>query len=143
VNLVRTITAALIGRVETENSWEVCRQRAVDLSIKAKGMLSADSAARVFVQKVQTMASKITASPSREFSVQRYASVMGDSIRTIEYEAVERSGVTIADLNGLVASLPGHQWLLASNDDLNEIIRRLKQNVILRSARDGSGPLDR
>jgi len=94
----------------------MCRQRAVDLSIKAKGMLSADSEARAFVKKIQDMAVKITASPSREFSIQRYASVMGDAIRTIEYEAVLRSGVTIAELNGLVASLPGHQWLLASRD---------------------------
>ncbi len=112
VNLVRTITAALVGRTETQNSWEVCRQRAMEFTTKAITMLSSDSVGQVFLREIQAAAKKITEPPPREFSIQRYASVMGDSIRTLEHEAVERSGVSIDELNSFVASLPGHQWLL-------------------------------
>jgi hypothetical protein len=40
---------------------------------------------------------------------------MGDSIQDIEYEAVLRSGISMDELNHLVVSLPGHQWLLFHN----------------------------
>lgn len=46
-----------------------------------------------------------------------HASVWGDSIIDIEYEAVVRNGASIDELNNLVASLPSHQWLLSSNPD--------------------------
>ena len=63
----------------------------MEFTTKAIAMLSPDSAGRVFVREIQAAAEKITEPPSREFSIQRYASVMGDSIRTLEHEAVERS----------------------------------------------------
>jgi len=114
VNLVRTITAAIVGLTETQNSWKVCRQRAKELTTKAMRMLAPDSEGQVFVKGLFAIAEKITKSPFREIPIQRYASVWGDSILDIEYEAVMRSGVSIDELNNLVASLPGHQWLISA-----------------------------
>jgi len=115
VNLVRTITAAIVGLTETQNSWEVCRQRAMELTTEAMRMLTPDSEGQVFVKGLFARAEKITKSPSREIPIQRYASVWGDSILDIEYEAVMRSGVSIDELNNFVASVPGHQWLTSAH----------------------------
>ena len=115
VNLVRTITAAIVGLTETANSWEVCRQRTMELTTKAMRMLAADSEGQVFVKGLFASAEKIAKSPSREIPIQRHASVWGDSILDIEYEAVVRSGVSIDELNNLVASMPGHQWLISAH----------------------------
>jgi len=115
VNLVRTITAAIVGFTETQNSWEVCRQRAMELATKAMKMLTSDSEGQVFVKELFARAEKITASPPREIPIQKYASVWGDSILDIEYEAVMRSGVSIDELNNFVASVPGHQWLISAH----------------------------
>ncbi|MFC1825955.1 hypothetical protein ACFLYZ_01005 [Thermodesulfobacteriota bacterium] len=115
VNLVRTITAAIVGFTETQNSWEVCRQRAMELATKAMRMLTSDSEGQVFVKELFARAEKITASPPREIPIQKYASVWGDSILDIEYEAVMRSGVSIDELNNFVASVPGHQWLISAH----------------------------
>jgi len=112
VNLVRTITAALIGLTETQNSWEMCRQKAIEYLTKAMPMFSADSDGQVFVKGLLDKAARITEPPPRKISIQRYASVMGDTILAIEHEAIVRSGVSIDDLNNCVVSLPGHQWLL-------------------------------
>ena len=113
VNLVRTITAAMVGLTETQSSWEVCRQRAVELASKAMTMFSPDSDGRLFVKALLAMAVKINKPPPREIRIQQYASVMGDTILDIEHQALMRSGVSIDDLNNCVATLPGHQWLLS------------------------------
>jgi hypothetical protein len=113
VNLVRTVTAAIVGLTETQNSWEVCRQRAMELATRAMRMLAPDSEGQVFVKGLFARAEKITKSPSREIPIQRHASVWGDTILEIEYEAVVRSGVTIDELNNFVRSMPGHQWLVS------------------------------
>ncbi|MGD2028344.1 MAG: hypothetical protein PVG86_00295, partial [Desulfobacterales bacterium] len=115
VNVVRTITAAMIGLTETHSSWEVCRQRAMDLAAAAMTMVSTDAEGQIFMNGLITMIENITESPHREIRIQRYASVMGDSIQDIEYEAVLRSGISMDELNHLVVSLPGHQWLLFHN----------------------------
>ena len=113
INLVRTITAAIVGLTETQNSWEVCRQRAVELATKAMTMFSSDSDGRIFVKALLAMAAGITKPPPRKIRIQQYASVMGDTILALEHQALVRSGVSIDDLNNCVATLPGHQWLLA------------------------------
>ena len=112
VNLVRTITAAIVGLTETQSSWEVCRQRAVELATKAMTMFAPDSDGRIFVKALLAMAAKVTEPPPRKIRIQQYASVMGDTILAIEHQALVRSGVSIDDLNNCVAALPGHQWLL-------------------------------
>jgi hypothetical protein len=113
VNVVRTITAAIIGLTETHSSWGVCRRRATELTTAAMTMVSSDTQGQIFMNGLLTMIKNITESPHREIQIQRYASVMGDSINHIEYEAVVRSGISMDELNNLVASLPGHQWLLS------------------------------
>lgn len=115
VNLVRTVTAALVGLSETQNSWEICRQKAMELATRAMRMLAPDSEGQVFVKGLFASAQKITKSPLREIPIQRHASVWGDSILEIEYEAVVRSGVTIDELNNFVGSMPGHQWLISAH----------------------------
>jgi hypothetical protein len=75
-------------------------------------MVSSDTQGQIFMNGLLTMIKNITESPHREIQIQRYASVMGDSINDIEYEAVVRSGISMDELNNLVASLPGHQWLM-------------------------------
>ena len=115
VNLVRTITAAMVGFTETQNSWEVCRQRAMELAAKAMKMTASDSEGRIFVKELFARAEKIAAAPPCEITIQRYASVWGDSIFDIEYEAVMRSGISIDELNQFVESMPGHQWLLSTH----------------------------
>jgi hypothetical protein len=111
VNLVRTLTAILCGIFETKNSWEVCRQHAMDLTKKAMAMLPSNSQGQVFLQGLFRMAEKISEPPQRQIPIQLHASPLGSPVRDIEYEAVRRSGASIDELNHLVASLPGHQWL--------------------------------
>ena len=77
-------------------------------------MLLNDSEGQVFLKRLLTKAEEITESFSREIPIQVHASPLGGSVLAIEYEAVVRSGVSIDELNNLVASLPGHQWLLSS-----------------------------
>lgn len=115
VNLVRTITAAIVGFTETQSSWEVCRERAMELAAKTLSMMASDSVGRPFVKELFDRAEKITTPPARQIPIQRYASVWGDSILDLEYEAVMRSGISIDELNQLVASLPGHQWLISTH----------------------------
>ena len=112
VNLVRTVTAILCGFFETKNSWGVCRHRAMELAKKAISMLPFDSEGLVLVKDLLSKAEEVTESPPREIPIRLHASVMGDTILDIEYEAIMRSGISIDDLNNLVTSLPGHQWLL-------------------------------
>ena len=117
VNLVRTVTAALVGRTETLNSWEVCRQKAMALTAKALSMFDADAEGRVFLEALFALTQKITASPPRKIPIQRYASVMGDTILDIEYEAIQHSGLSMDELKSLALSMPGHEWLLTQNPD--------------------------
>ncbi len=113
INLVRTITAAISGFVETQNSWKACKESAIRLTINAISMLPCNSDGFIFLKALFTRAEGIGESPSWEIPIQRYASVFGDTIVDIEYEAVMRSGVSIDELNTLASSLPGHQWLLS------------------------------
>ena len=110
---MRTLTVTIMKVSETKNSWEVCRQGAIELATKAMSMLPSDSEGRVFLEGLLTKAEEITESASREIPIQVHASPLGGSVIAIEYEAVVRSGVSIDELYNLVASLPGHQWLLA------------------------------
>lgn len=112
INLVRTITAAISGFVETQNSWKACKERAIRLITNAISMLPCDSDGLIFLKAIFTIAEGIGESPSREIPIQRYASVFGDTIVDIEYEAVVRSGVSIDELYTFASSLPGYQWLL-------------------------------
>jgi len=112
VNLARTVTAAIIGQTETKNSWEVCRQRAMELAAKALAMLASDFRGQSLAQEILKRAQEISQSPARGIPIQRYASVWGDSILDIEHEAIMRSGVSIDELNDFVESIPWHQWLL-------------------------------
>ena len=113
VNLVRTITAVLCGFIETRNSWEVCRYRAIELAKKTMAMLPLDSEGLLLVKNLLSRAEAVTEPPHREIPIRLHASVMGDRILDIEHEAIMRSGISLDDLNDLVTSLPGHQWLLA------------------------------
>lgn len=113
INLVRTITAAISGFFETQDSWKTCKEAAIRLATNAMSMLPSDSEGLIFLQALLARAQGIEESPSREIPRQRYASVYGDSIVDIEYEAVVQSGVSIDELNALALSLPGHQWLLS------------------------------
>jgi hypothetical protein len=113
VNVVRTITAAIIGITETHGSREVCLRRAAELATATMTMVSSDAEGQIFINGLLSMIENITESPEREIRIQRYASVMGDCIHEIEYEAVARSGISMDELNTLVESLPGHQWLLS------------------------------
>lgn len=113
INLVRTITAALVNRTETENSWEVCRQRAMELAAKAMTMLSSDFEGRAFVKEIFKRAEEISQSPARKIPIQRYASVWGDFILEIEHEAIMRSGVSIDEFNNYIAGMPGYQWIVS------------------------------
>ena len=112
INLIRTTTAAISGFVEKQNSWKVCKERAMIIAEKAMLMLSCDSDGHFFLKTLYTNAKDITRPPTREIPIQRYASVFEDRILDIEYEAIERSGVTIDDVRRFASSLPQHQWLL-------------------------------
>lgn len=114
VNLVRTLTAVLCGIVETKNSWEVCRQRSMELVKKARSILPSNSEGQIFLQQLQKRAEEITGSPSREIPIQIYGSVLGNTVTPIEYDAVSRSGISIDELYNFAKSLPSHQWLLSS-----------------------------
>ena len=81
-------------------------------------MLLNDSEGQVFLKRLLTKAEEITESFSREIPIQVHANPLGGSVLAIEYEAVVRSGVSIDELNNLVASLPNHQWLLTLIADL-------------------------
>jgi len=124
INLIRTITAAISGFVEKQDSWKVCRERAMILAVKAMSMLSRDSDGHLFLKALYANAKDITKPPTREIPIQRYASVFGDRILDIEYEAVERSGVTIDEVSRFASSLPRHQWLFPESCiDILESIR--------------------
>lgn len=112
INLMRTITAAISGFVEKQSSWKVCKESAMTFAAKAMSMLPCDSDGRLFLKALYTSAKDITKPPSREIPIQRYASVFGDRILDIEYEAVVRSGVTIDEMSRFASSLPCHRWLL-------------------------------
>ena len=113
VNLVRTLTVTIMRASETKNSWEVCRQGAIELATKAMSMLPSDSEGQMFLEGLLTKAEEIMESAPLEIPIQVHASPLGGSVLAIEYEAVVRSGVLIDELNNLVASLPGHKWLSA------------------------------
>ncbi len=115
INLIRTITAAISGFVEKQNSWKVCKERAMILTEKAMTMISSDSDGQLLLNALYTHAKEIKEPPTWEVPIQRYASVFGDRILDIEYEAVVRSGVTIDELSRFVSSLPHHQWLLSES----------------------------
>jgi len=112
---VRTLTATISGIYEKKNSWEECRQKAMELATKAMSMLPSDSEGQVFVKGLLARAEEVTESPPWEIPIQLHASPLGGSVLDIEYEAIVRSGVSIDELNNLVASLPGHKWLLPPN----------------------------
>jgi len=115
INLMRTITASISGFVEKQNSWKVCKERAMILAAKAMSTLSCDSDGHLFLKSLYTNAKDITKPPNREMPIQRYASVFEDRILDIEYEAVVRSGVTIDEVSRFASSLPRHQWLLSES----------------------------
>jgi len=123
INLMRTITAVISGFVEKQNSWKVCKEKAMILAAKAMSMLSRDSDGHLFLKALYANAKDITKPPTREIPIQRYASVFEDRILDIEYEAVVRSGVTIDEVSRFASSLPRHQWLLAESciDNLESI----------------------
>jgi hypothetical protein len=102
INLMRTITAAISGFVEKQNSWKVCKERAMILAAKAMSTLSCDSDGHLFLKSLYTNAKDIT----KPFE---------DRILDIEYEAVVRSGVTIDEVSRFASSLPRHQWLLSES----------------------------
>ncbi|MES0446872.1 MAG: hypothetical protein ABUJ92_10035, partial [Desulfobacterales bacterium] len=79
-----------------------------------------DPEGQVFVKGLLAMAEETTEFPPREIPIQVHASPLGGPILDIEYEAVVRSGVSIDELNNLVASLPGHKWLLTHNSSTAE-----------------------
>ena len=108
---MRTITAAISGFIETQNKWKVCKERAIRLTKNAISLLPCDSDGLIFMKALFTRAEGIVDPPSREVQLQKYASVFGDTIVDIEYEAVLRSGISIDELNRLASSLPGHPWL--------------------------------
>ena len=110
VRLVRTVTAAIIGISETQSSREVCRQSAARLVAAAKSMLPPDAEGQGFLNGILHRVDTMTESPTREIPIQRHASVWGDTILTIEYEAVMRSGISIDELNRYAASFPEHWW---------------------------------
>lgn len=112
INLVRTITAAISGFVEKQNSWKVCKERGMVLTEKAMSILSSDSDGHLFLEALYANAKDITKPPTWEIPIQRYASVFGDRILDIEYEAVVRSGITIDEVSRFALSLPRYQWLL-------------------------------
>ena len=112
INLIRTITAAISGFVEKQNSWKICKERALILSEKAMAILPSDSDGHLFLKALYIIAENISEPPTREISIQRYASVYGDRILDIEYEAVARSGVSFNEAIRFASSLPHHQWLL-------------------------------
>ncbi len=112
INLVRTVTAAILGITETENSWKVCRQRAMELATRAMSMPASDSDGQAFLKGLLKRAEEITEPPLRKMPIQRHASVWGDTILDVEYEAVMRSCICMDELNDLVTSLSGRQWLL-------------------------------
>lgn len=120
VNLVRTLTAAISRIYEKKNSWEECRQKTIELATKAMSMLHSDPEGQVFVKGLLAMAEETTESPPREIPIQVHASPLGGPILDIEYEAIVRSGVSIDELNNLVASLPGYKWLLTPNSSTAE-----------------------
>jgi hypothetical protein len=112
INLVHTFIAALCGIVETRHSWEVCRQKSIELVQHALKMLEPDANGRVFLQALLNSAEVLVKTPGRQISVQKYGSVFGDDIAAIEYEAIKRSGVCMDELNAFVTSLPGREWLI-------------------------------
>jgi len=114
VDIIRTVTAAILGITKTESSCKICRQRAIGLVTKAMSMLASDTEGQTFLKGLLNRVEDIAESPSRKIPIQRHASVWGDSILDIEYEAVVRSCISFDELNNLVTSLPGHQWLLNS-----------------------------
>jgi len=76
-------------------------------------MLPFDSEGLLLLKGLLSKAEAVTKPPHREIPIRLHASVMGDRILDIEHEAMMRSGISLDDLNDLVTSLPGHQWLLA------------------------------
>jgi hypothetical protein len=112
LNLRRTVTAAIIGISETQSSWEVCRQSAAELATAAKSMLPPNAEGQGMLRGILDRVETMTESPPREIPIQRHASVWGDTIAAIEYDALMRSGISIDELNSYIASLPGHRWLL-------------------------------
>ena len=120
---MRTITATISGFVEKQNSWKVCKERAMILAEKAMSMLSRNSDGHLFLKALYANAKDITKPPTREIPIQRYASVFEDRILDIEYEAVVRSGVTIDEVKRFASSLPRHQWLFPESrtDNLESI----------------------
>ncbi|MFC1516133.1 hypothetical protein ACFL7E_05170 [Thermodesulfobacteriota bacterium] len=113
INLERTITAVLCGVFEAESSWKVCRKKAMELAAKAMSMIPSDSNGQMFLTALFNLAEKMSTSPARELSIRLHASVMGDKVPDIEYQALLHSGVTIDELNALIQSLSGYQWLCA------------------------------
>ncbi len=111
VNLKRTLVAILCDICETKNSWEVCRQRAMEFTKKAMSALPPKSQSHMFMKGLYDMAERISQPPPREIPLQVHASPLAGTVRDIGYEAVRQSGATIDELNHLVASVPGHQWL--------------------------------
>ena len=117
INLERTITAVLCGVFEAESSWKVCRQKAMALAAKAMTTIPSDSDGHLFLKALFNCAEKLSTSPPRKVTIRLHASVMGDVVPDIEYQALLRSGATIDELNTLAASLPGHQWLTTPEPD--------------------------
>ena len=49
INLIRTITAAISGFVEKQNSWKICKERAMILIAKAMSMLSRSTFCALYI----------------------------------------------------------------------------------------------
>lgn len=112
VNLVHTLTAVLCGIVETNNSWDVCRQKAIELAKYGLSMLASNAKGQIFVRALLKEAEALVEPPQRQIPIQKYGSVFGDNIMAVEHEAIKRSGVSKDELETFVRSLPGHEWLL-------------------------------
>jgi hypothetical protein len=112
INLVHRFVAVLCNIVETKNSWEVCKQKSIELAKHAISMLDSDAKGQIFVQALLKEAERVVEPPRRQVPIQKYGSVFGDAIVAIELEAMKRSGVSKDELETLVKSLPGHEWLL-------------------------------
>jgi len=85
----------------------VYRQSAAKFAATAKSILPPNAEGQGVLSGILNRVETMTESPPRQIPIQRHASVWGDTIPDIEYEALMRSGITIDELNSYVASFSG------------------------------------
>jgi len=98
-------------------TWEVSKRCAIELAKKALALLSGDDKlAKSFLHSIIKRAMSIASSAVQPFAVETTSSGWGGILGTRyvlspESMAVQRGGMTLADLDQLLAALPGHEWL--------------------------------